>query len=132
MGFLKKLFSPPRLQYESAQISVDVIRRIRMDLGQDGLDSLSALHATNDEFIGTLLGIIDYLASQRGEPTKQSFPLAVKELFGKNAELAFATIRAGSQRPELMNSMQNIQMKLGNAHSPEESGRVLKSLEKFF
>lgn len=131
MGFFSKLLSPSH-KYESVGILVSLVRRLRIDLGQDGMDDLSALHARNDEFMGELLGIIDHLASRRGEPTQQVVGLVVRELFGRNTEVAVATISSGASRPTLMNAMELVQEQLANAKSADEAGEVVRAIDRFF
>ena len=129
MGFFKKLFQP-KLQYVSAQTCIDLVRSLREELGQNSWTTMSPDKATDEELLGSLMGIVDYLAAPRNEPTGQAMVLVLKELFGENGRTAFDLIRSGADRPRVLNATFAIQEKLTNAESREEKEKVLKSVSR--
>lgn len=106
---------------ESAQLCVAIIRHAVVDMGGSAQQELSSQLATNAQFIGSLLGLIDFVSSRRGEDTQDVYPQVVFELFGigNNSAIALQLIWSGNDSPQLMKSLEEIQEQLVHAKREE-------------
>lgn len=106
---------------ESAQLCVSIIRHAMVDMGINAQQELSSQLATNPQFIGSLLGLIDFVSSRRGEDTQNVYPQVVFELFGigNSSAMALQLIWSGNDSPQLMRSLEGIQEQLVHAEREE-------------
>src|SRR5437870_2563559 len=72
----KRLLSIGRPSSKAAGFCVDLLNRTRIDAGYPASKPLPVVYATNEEFIGSLLGLVDFMVGRLGDPNpyKRSCP----------------------------------------------------------
>ena len=132
-----RLFSNrPRADSRAAQLSIDLVNRIRIDRGQRISQPIPVVYATNWEFMGTLTGMVDFWVTSMGDntPVKEALAQVLVGLFGDNAQRAYDTVTAGINNNVYMAALESTYQHLEWVGTLDAGSRPahLRFMEKFF
>ena len=132
-----RLFSNrPRVDSRAAQVSIDLINRIRIDRGQRISKPLPVVYATNWEFMGTLVGMVDFWVASMGDktPVKEALAQVLGAIFADNAQRAYDTVTAGVDNKVFMNALESTYQHLEwvGTLDPDSRPAHLRFFDKFF
>jgi hypothetical protein len=132
----KKLFAPPPLPSTGAQFCLELVNRTRVNAGLGVSRPLQSVYASNKEFVGTLLGLLEYMVHRLGDPTPthEAARQLIVALFGDNAPTAFSLMQSGIDSPILMKALEATQKHLAWVQSlpREQVNSNLLFMDKFF
>jgi hypothetical protein len=113
---------------------MDFFNRTRLDAGGDPSKPLPLVYATNWEFIGCMLGVVDHLGSQYETPPNEMLLEIIPLLFGPHAKAAFSTIQVGGSSDELMRALEETEKRLQwiGTLPREQRPEQLRFMQRFF
>ena len=132
----KNLFRPSLS--EPAKWCVDLVNRTRVEAnaGNSISKHLPVIYAKDHEFIGALLGVIDFANQRLGGsmPLRKVTEEVVVSLFGDGAELALDTINQGAVSDVILDSLEKAQEHLiwAAAQPIGKNAEAFMFLSKYF
>ena len=128
------LFGAKRPISEASQVCMDFFNRTRLDAGDNPRKPLALVYATNWEFIGCMLGVVDFIGSQYRTRPNEILLEIVPALFGPNAKTAFSTIQVGGANDELVRALEKTEEHFRRIGSlpREQRNEQMRFMQRFF